>query len=178
MLSAQFGTADLLGALGTGCFQTQTCNFKLFFHSAEHPVFRTLHFFARGGFEVVIAGEVEQSVDDVAGQLGLPGGAELAGLGDGVVEADEDFAVQGVVRGAWGVRGVVEGDDVGGAFVLEEGFVETGHFPRGDEVDAEFALCGVKMFREQMARDLPEQGQVHGARALAVADLEEAGHFV
>lgn len=61
----------------------------------QQTVFFALHGAAGGGLEVVVAGQVKESVDDVAGEFGLPGGAELLCLRHGVVEGDEDLAVKG-----------------------------------------------------------------------------------
>src|ERR1035438_2418294 len=72
--------------------------------------------------------------------------------------------------------GVVEGNDIGRAFVLQEALVETGHFGGGDEVNAQIKASIGLRFPEQRLHDTPQQAQVDAASAVAVAKRQSAAH--
>lgn len=86
-----------------------------------------------GGLEVVVAGEVEPAVDDVAEELFREGQVVAGGVGEGGVHGDADVA--GVVEG--GIA--LEGDDIGRSRIVEKVGVEAGEGGVGEESDGEFA---------------------------------------
>jgi hypothetical protein len=57
-------------------------------------VLAAFHAASGAGFEVVFAGQVKQAVDDIATEFLLPGGLKGSGLGDGIGDGDEEFAVK------------------------------------------------------------------------------------
>ncbi len=134
--------------------------------AAEEAVFHPLHAAPAGGVEVIVAEEVQHAMDGVAQGFIGPGRAEAPGLAPGLVGADEQFSVklESVGRGT-----VVEADDVGGAFVMEEGLVEAGHFVIADEMDAEGIGVEVEVVFEEMAEEGAEGGEGEEAGALAIA---------
>ena len=44
--------------------------------------------------QIIVTGQVQDAVDEVTDQLGLPRGAKLSRLLHGVIEANEDFSVE------------------------------------------------------------------------------------
>jgi hypothetical protein len=72
----------------------QARNGELLRRGAEQAVFFALHAATGGGLEIIVAAEMEEAVNDVADEFALPGGVELAGLLHGVVQTEEEFAVQ------------------------------------------------------------------------------------
>ena len=62
--------------------------------AAQEAILFPLHSSPGRGVLVVEAAQVEQAVNEVAEQLGLPGGAVAPGMDDGLVNANEDFPVQ------------------------------------------------------------------------------------
>jgi hypothetical protein len=139
---------------------------------------------------VVEALQVEDSVDEVAEEFGLPGCAETAGLGESFVHADEDIAVESVADRRWemgdgrgrgrGQRaggrlsgfGIVEGDDVGGALVLEESLVEARHFRGGDKANCQVVALDSQKVMEEGFGNFTKVAQVQWARALAILNAE------
>ena len=61
---------------------------------AEKMVFGPFHLATLVRAAVIEAAQVEDAVDDIADQFGLPGGAEAAGLRGGLIHADDDLTVQ------------------------------------------------------------------------------------
>ena len=61
---------------------------------SEQADFFALHLAARSGFGIVVAKEVQQTMDEVTDQFGGPGGAEAAGLRDRFVHTDKNFGVK------------------------------------------------------------------------------------
>lgn len=138
-----------------------------------HPtIFRGLHFAAIGGFQVIISSKVEDAVHSVAEDFFRVGGVEFNGLAAGYCGADVAFA--GEVKGG-GIVLVIEGDDVGAAFVLEEFQVDPGHFLFVDEVYTQFEAGEVEVMFEELEQDLAEAGQVDGGEFVALADSEDPG---
>jgi len=68
---------------------------------------------------------------------------------------------------------VVEGDDVGGAFVLQEAPVNLAHFVRADEVEAEFDAGGVEMVLQEPADEGAGESRLDAAPGMAVAEGED-----
>ena len=118
------------------------------------------HFFSglRGG--VVVAGEVEESVDDVEGEFGGGGVVKLGGAGSGNGSADENFSVG-------------EGDDICRPRDVEEIAVDAGHgaSAKDGNVDAvEMGEGGVGFFGDGEA--VRECG---GGKALEVGVVVTSG---
>jgi hypothetical protein len=61
---------------------------------------------------------------------------------------------------------MVEGENVRGAFVGEEGLVEAGHFGGGDEVDAQFVVLTVEQLFEQASGQAAPKRPLQRHRAL------------
>jgi hypothetical protein len=112
---------------------------------------------------------MEHAMDEVAGEFGGPGEAEAAGLDDGLGRAEEDFAVE--VQGGIEFT-VIEGDDVGGAVMVEPAAVESDHLGEGEEVQAEGVGVELELMFEEVAGGAEEGGDLDGASALAVAYLD------
>lgn len=93
----------------------ETCEVEIRGECIDQSGFLVLHSRARLGAFVVVAEQVQDAVDAVANDFGLPRGFESPGLAQGLVHADEDIGVKRwcAVRGAWCVIRIVEGDDVG-----------------------------------------------------------------
>ncbi len=79
----------------------------------EETGFFALHLAAPRWVQVVVTAEVEKAVDEVADEFALPACAEPAGLVDSLINANENFAVQGGAS-------VSPGLGAGGRRVLEE----------------------------------------------------------
>jgi hypothetical protein len=88
------------------------------------------------GLKIVVAGKVEPAVDDVAEEFLGERNAVFFGVGAGGVHRDADVA--GVTEGLV----ALEGDDVGGARVVEVVGVEFGEGAVGEEGDREFTRRG------------------------------------
>jgi hypothetical protein len=67
-------------------------------HVVEEAVFAAAHAAPCGGGIIVVALQVEQAVDEVAGQLGLPGGVEAWRLGHRLRHADVDLSVNALLE--------------------------------------------------------------------------------
>src|SRR5207248_5063695 len=62
--------------------------------TAQQAVFFPFHFLPSGWMEIVMALEMQDAVDEIAGQFQLPGGPETPGLRDGLARAYKNLAVQ------------------------------------------------------------------------------------
>ena len=107
-------------------------------------VFDPFHFPTRGRNEVVMPTQMQQGVDVVADNFGLPSGAKFTGLADGYLDADKNFPVQGAGHGLRMEIAIVEGDDVRWPGVVEVVFVNRGHFLRADEVKSQIRAVDVR----------------------------------
>jgi hypothetical protein len=142
---------------------------------AQPAVFGVLHASSLGRRVVVIAEEVEDAVQRVAGDFAGPGGAELARLEQGNGDADEDFAVQ--VRG--GLRlAVVERKDVGGAGLAEVVEMQSVHFGDADQVDPELVLVLAEAGFEELPQQMAEVREVEPLDALSVGEDEGEGWWL
>jgi hypothetical protein len=72
---------------------------------------------------------------------------------------------------------VIERDDVGGTFVVEERLVDAGHLGRANEVDGQFKLRDAELSLEDVKGDAAEQGGINPADALAVANRKRPAHL-
>src|SRR5262245_37612833 len=99
----------------------------------EDLVFVLFHQAPGLGASVVVSPQMQDPMDHVADQFGLPGGAMGFGLGQRHLGADEQVAAK-VAQ----VPGVIEGDDIGGAGVVEEGLIDSRHGPRAHQLNAQF----------------------------------------
>jgi CRISPR/Cas system CMR subunit Cmr4 (Cas7 group RAMP superfamily) len=99
----------------------------------------------------------------------MPLGAEAGGVEDGVVDGNEDLAFQRLMGTS---VPVIKGDDVSGAGVLEESFVDSGHFGLIHEMDGEVKLVLRKERAKQMEGDPAEAGKIDFSGFLAAADLQ------
>lgn len=116
---------------------------------------------------VVVTDEVEEAVDRVTEEFVGPAGAEAASLAEGHIGAEEQFAMElEVIAGI----AVIEGDDIGGALVLEEGRVEADDFGLWDEVESEGVALDEEVMSQQVAHGAEERGPVHRAGALPIAE--------
>lgn len=64
------------------------------FDVVEELVLAAFHAAPGDGFEVVLAGKMEQAMDDIASQFLLPGSSKGSGLVDGIGDGDEEFAME------------------------------------------------------------------------------------
>jgi len=121
-----------------------------------------------------MATEVQQPVYEITDKLGLPSGAEPPRLTHSFVNADDDLAVKagGVWRVACGVCGIVEGDDIRGAGMVEKSLVETRHVGRSDETDAEVNLLDLTQIGEQRVDDSAQEARVNRSCALPTGQGE------
>jgi len=85
---------------------------------------------------VIVADQVKNSMDHVTDQFALPGRPKSPGLNFGLIQADQDFATEQVLLTG---LAVIEAENIGRTLMPKESFVETGHFPSGNDVDPEFA---------------------------------------
>ena len=105
-------------------------------------------------------------MDGVSDELGLPGGAEAAGLSHGDRDADEDLPAD---TGSSGFT-EIEGEDVGCSVVTEEIVVEAGDGRDIDEMKSEGVGAQVEPMVEETTQDMEEAGGLDAARVLAVAE--------
>jgi hypothetical protein len=135
----------------------------------EELVFAVFHADAVGGGLVVVVLEMEHSVDEVPGQFESPGHAKAAGLDLSLRGAEEDFTIE--AQGGIG-RAVIEGDDVGGAFVIEPAPIEGDHSGEGEQVQAQRVGVELKLVIEEVSGGLEEGRGPDATSALAIANLE------
>lgn len=95
---------------------------------SQHSRLRAAHGAALHGCAVVVAGQMQEAVDEVEGEFGGGRAAELAGDVDGALGTNDEFAEAG---------GEVEGEHVGRAGVVEEALVQLGDGGVVHEGDAE-----------------------------------------
>ena len=123
---------------------------------------------------VIVAEQMQNAVNQIADDFGGPGGAEATGLVDGFVHANENFAVQ--IGSRFGVPSfafrVVEGDDVGGAAVLEKDLIESRHFRRGYQIYSQLGAVNLREFLEQLPPYRPKKAQINGEGSLLVSDRQ------
>ncbi len=119
--------------------------------------------------------EMEDAVDGVADEFGLPGGMELAGLAHGVGQTDVDLPLE-MVR--FGIFLMIEGDDVSGTFVIQIFPVNPGHLRGVDEMKTQFVGRDGRGFGEEAGEDAPQEAGFHRADGLAVANGERRVHRV
>jgi len=120
-------------------------------------------------FEVVETLEVEDAMDEVAGEFAGPIDVELAGLAAGLEWAEEHFAVEFECR-VVGV--VVESDDIGGAGVIEPALIECDHGGQGEQVEAQGIVGEAELMFEEVSGGADEGGGMKAAGALAVTDQD------
>jgi hypothetical protein len=126
---------------------------------------------------VIVSEQMQDAVDEVADNLGLPGGAKALRLQNGFVHADEEFPGD-FGSGVWGLGSgvskfrVVEGNYVGGAFMLEKLLVDAGHFRRGDEGEAEFGIFDLRQFLQQRDANLTKQAEVDWSVLLTIVNQD------
>jgi len=133
--------------------------------AAGQGVFPAFHDAPVGRFQIIITGQVEQTMDDISAEFFRPGCPPFCGLFQGVGDTDETLAMQVRLRGA-----VVEGDDVRAAFVAEVIPIEPRHFLGADEVDADLSAAA-QLFEGGAGQGL-DGGARKGLEALSVADLD------
>ena len=76
---------------------------------------------ARERRPIVVAVKMEEAVDEITGQFELPGGSKSGGLRDGFGETQVDLTVKSArVRRGLLELGMIEGNDVGAALMLEK----------------------------------------------------------
>src|SRR5581483_8765548 len=123
-------------------------------------------------FMIVIASQVQQSVNDVADKFALPGRVEAAGLDDGFVDADEEVPEKAAfAAGQRILRSVIQCDHVGAAVVSEEALVQPGHFRGADQVHADFAFEAGGSF-EQPENDPAQEREMDRRLTMAIAAWE------
>jgi len=152
---------------------------------AQEAIFLPFHSAPRRCVMIVVSSEVEQAVDEVARQFRLPGGVKPVSLDDGFIDADDDLTVQPGRRGSDRVPaaacwfgfarlGVIEGNHVSRAFMVQKGFVEMSHLARGDEIEAEVILIQFQQVLEDTIGRLAKEAQIDPPGALPIADSEFA----
>src|SRR5204863_4609033 len=103
----------------------------------------------------------------------LPSGSPFGGLllGDG--DADVNFSGK-IQVGEGGIVSLaeIEGDDVGGAGVIEKFLVQVRHNARGDEVNGQFVIGKLQQILQERCADVAQDRLVKGASALPVAKRE------
>src|SRR5260221_7232311 len=87
------------------------------------------------------------------------------------------WGLRELTRSRPGLAGVIEGDDIRCAFVVEEGFVEAGDFRRTDEMNGQIEMPGRQQVFQQRGDNAAEQRQINGAEPLAIAQAEPAAHW-
>lgn len=108
----------------------------VFGEAPKQEMFAALHATSGHRFQVVLARKMEQAMDDVSSQLGLPRGVKGLGMRDRIGDGDEQFPDKTALAGS-----LVEGDDVGGALMLEKPLVDARHFADADQVDGNVAIA-------------------------------------
>jgi hypothetical protein len=171
----------------SGSVSAQTAEVKLAGQTANQGVFGLFHLPTCPGVQVIVTEQVQYPVNDIADQLTLPGGVELVGLGYRLVEANKDFPVQqgktvfspvqsrhdsgacnGKERRLSCSFGVVKGDNIRRASVLQESPVEAGHLGRGYKIDGQIEAAIVPAFLKQRLHDLTQKAQVHPVKAMVI----------
>jgi hypothetical protein len=141
-----------------------------------------LHASSRRRLEVVVPVQVQKPVNHITHKLRRPRSLERARLCHSIVETKVELAMQRAllrrlcICQAWLCGGMVEGDDIRGAFVLKEGLVYTRHFFGADQMQAKLEGSLWKMNMEEMPGDAPEQGKIDAAHALPVSNRQMAAH--
>src|SRR5262249_43226080 len=133
----------------------------------QQRVFDRLHAGAFGGGGVFVPLKVEQTMGKVSDQFLGPGGAKTPSLPQRLIHTDEYLAVQrtGVVKT------VAEGQDVRRPGVPKECFVQTSHFRRADQQDADPVIGGASLGNEPGGNTL-EQLEINRPAALTITDVE------
>src|SRR5262245_39454544 len=93
-------------------------------------------------------------MDDIAREFGLPRGAEPSGMFHCVVHADEQFSKNKLGRG---LRGVIEGYDVGRTAMMKVRLIKRGHFIRADQVDAKSEILQAGLAGEHLTDGCAEE---------------------
>ena len=148
----------------------------------EKTIFGPLHFATLPRAPVIEAAQVEDAVDDIADQFGLPGGAEAAGLRCGLIHANDDVSVQrggGIGRatrqraaGRPRLLAVIEAEDIGGAGMMQECLVQAGHLGRANQQKAEVKIIQSHQAAQERRCNPARQGQIEAAGSLPAAQGE------
>ena len=138
-------------------------------YQTHDPILVALHLATLCRPQIVVAAQVQQPVDRVARDFGLPGGFEIVRLFQRVGNGNENLAVQ-MARGT----SVIECDDIGRAFVLQKLLVHARHLGRIDQVKAKFVIAQCEFVFENVTQDAAEQGNVHCPGALAIPKNKDA----
>ena len=131
---------------------------------------------------VIEAAQMEDAVDDIADQFGLPCGAEAAGLRHGLIHAEDDLAAQrggGIGRATrrraagrpWSFQ-VIEGEDIGRAGLMQEGLVQASHLGGANHQKAEVKIIQPHQVAQERRRNPARQRQIQAAGPLPVAQGE------
>src|SRR2546425_8180940 len=112
---------------------------------------------------------MEQAVDDVANQLGLPCRAEPACLRNGLVHADNNLARK--LSRAAAIR-VIERNDVGWTIMLQKRFIQAGYFRSCDETDAQVEIGFMEAFFQERLCDSAQEANLQHERMLTVGKGE------
>ena len=90
---------------------------------------------------------------EASNELGRAARPELARVRRDIVEADEKFTVKARIGFVRRVLGVIERNDIGGAFMAEELLIDARHFRGRDKMNAKLEFPDVKVFGQKSAGD-------------------------
>ena len=136
-------------------------------------VFPGFHFFAGGGFLIVITAQVKDSVDRVAHEFALPCSFIFRGLAHGFIHAEENIAGE---QGREHVIGIIESDNVGGAVMPEMSFIYTRHCGCADEINGQSVVFAAQILVKNRFDDSGKIVSIHAARSLLISQKEPGFH--
>ena len=143
---------------------------KPFFKPAHQSVFFAFHGATLCRFKIVVALQVQNSMDHITDHLRLPRGFELLRLLATNERADEQLAMK------FGWIGVGKGDDIRRSFVPQEILIYSGHLFRPDQVNPEFVSVQPEFHLQKMTDNLADDRNSHRQLSLAIADDQQL-HF-
>lgn len=132
----------------------------------HNTFFAPLHDSPRCRRLVVLALQVEKSVNVIADKFVRPRSMKLFGLLPRDGRADVNFRH---LKDALGVFRQVKGKNVGGAFVVQKLSVQRGHAPSGDQVETAFPRKGGKLRPNKVFNDFAKKRKIHSAVSLRIA---------
>ncbi len=137
------------------------CELKFSVQPPQQPVFRALHFAPQSRFQIIVAQQMQNAVDNVTHHFRLPACAKFLRLRNRVIHANEQLAVKGFPLSAFRfpLFRMVKRDDVRRAFVPEKLPVHPRHFLGADKSDAQFRFGNFQLL-EQRGYDFFQQPRV------------------
>jgi len=117
----------------------------------------------------MVPAQVEDSVDDVAHHLLLPGNPETFCLSNGFGHTNQKISLE-ARNFAW--NGVVESDHIRAAFMLEVAFIGVNYGGFANQVNSKFEVLSRDFHLQQVQDHAAQIACIDSATTLTVADQE------